>query len=98
VQSAWRDFLDEIGDVSAQVRSNCSSIAGHTFARRQPRELVRGRVIAAATSSTICATKKLFRDDFLPALLGHHHGSPFASGLQESKAELEDLLEYWSPR
>jgi hypothetical protein len=81
-------FLDEIGDVSVPVQIKLLQVLQErTFSPVGSHEKLRfrGRVIAATNRSLEQRrAEKLFRDDFLPALLGCHHRStvaPAAAGM-----------------
>jgi len=92
-------FLDEIGDVSTPVQikllqvlqdRSFSPVGGHDRLR------FRGRVIAATNQPLErLRDKKLFRDDFFYRLCSDVVTvPPLRRRLQESKAEMDDLLEH----
>jgi len=90
-------FLDEIGDVSTPVQIKLLQVLQErTFSPVGSHEKLRfrGRVIAATNHSLDkLRDGKLFRDDFYYRLCSDVvHVPPLRQRLQESKAELEDLL------
>jgi transcriptional regulator with AAA-type ATPase domain len=92
-------FLDEIGDVSTPVQIKLLQVLQErTFSPVGSHEKLRfrGRVIAATNQSLDkLRDGKLFRDDFYYRLCSDViRVPPLRQRLQESKAELDDLLVY----
>ena len=92
-------FLDEIGDVSTPVQIKLLQVLQErTFSPVGSHEKLRfrGRVIAATNQSLDgLRDKKLFREDFFYRLCSDViRVPPLRQRLQESKAELDDLLEH----
>src|SRR2546425_2970575 len=92
-------FLDEIGDVSTPVQIKLLQVLQErTFSPVGSHEKLRfrGRVIAATNQSLDgLRDKKLFREDFFYRLCSDIiRVPPLRQRLQESKAELDDLLEH----
>src|SRR5262245_54097165 len=92
-------FLDEIGDVSTPVQIKLLQVLQErTFSPVGSHEKLRfrGRVIAATNQSLDgLRDKKLFREDFFYRLCSDViRVPPLRQRLEESKAELDDLLEH----